>query len=1372
MSGKLRAQPKMTARKGEKGSRATVIMFRGKAMSPKSPAQPNRGARERKSARAEILTALEQAHREELERTYLQYAERIRQIEVVRLENESKLEQQQGFHANLAEQYKGEAKQRTAELLAAKDLLLRAAEERATIENRLVQIESQRDALETERRALYETLQTLREQHLRQDKASAQISQSYSGITGHSGKPAVNVAQPGEGAGLIAGLNPIPLPVGMNSMTAEEKTLFEEKLDRAIKTGGIPALKTLLEKQVTGRSLQFVAFCRLKAASVALANGHVADATQMADIALKNHPMAADVRSPAHVSYATALAPRAAFPQGTLTIACIMDEFTCGSFQPEARLQQLTPSHWRVELEAAKPDLLFIESAWRGKDELWGNKVGHTSMELQGIVEWCRAQKVPTVFWCKEDPIHFETFLNTAMLFDYVFTTDIDCIHRYKAALGHDRVYLLPFACQPATTNPVETYPRKDAFCFAGAYYVRYPERTRDLGDFVLELPAFRPLEIYDRNYGKQDPNYQFPAEYQPYIVGTLPFDQIDKAYKGYRYAINLNSIKQSQSMFARRVFELLASNTITISNFSRGLRLLFGDLVITTDSGAEIVRRLKTVADNDAHSRKLRLAGLRKVMQEHTYAQRLAYVVAKVSGQAVVHSWPHMAVLAHAAHHSELESILAQYHRQRYAHTSLHVVVGAGIIPPVSEDARVHFVTSAQAQDLLVGGLASQADLVAGMVAEDYYGPNYLLDIALATRYTPAELIGKAARYAWEGGRVQLTHADEAYHPVQGLPARAAAIRRQVIANEPVLAWVQSLGTRQLQVDQGLAIDEFNYCEQGAAADAALIREQVDDLPGLNTGMSIDDLLDTAERIAPEPSPDDACPRLTGAQLAKDFSKMPSAAITLAVDGQRWRVGSTLPDGKHDYLYATADHSREELGFTDQLKVYFDVTPGLNMQLVVLFLDAQKQKISHVIIQANRNQDAGIPPGTDRIRFGLRVYAGGTADIQGLVLGHKNLQPPELIGQAEQVLLTNQYPSYSDLYRNGFVHTRVRAYHARGVRCDVVRLRPDEAVSHHEFEDVDVTTGSQEVLHRMLSSGRYKRVLVHFLDETMWDVLQHHIDRIKVIVWVHGAEIQPWHRRDFNHQTEEQRAVAKRQSEKRSAFWRGLLQSVPANLKLVFVSQHFAEEVMEDLGFRIPKAHYAIIHNPINTDLFCYEEKPVDQRKKVLSISSYSSRKYANDLNVKAIELMSNKPWFHDMEFRMIGDGPLFEETVATLRKYKNVFIEQRFLKHDEIAVLHKDYGIFLCPSRWDSHGVSRDEAMSSGLVPVTNAVSAIPEFVDDSCGIVAPAEDAEKMAQGIEIIYQQPERFAEMSKAAAERVRRQSGMFQIINEEIRLLK
>ena len=167
-----------------------------------------------------------------------------------------------------------------------------------------------------------------------------------------------------------------------------------------------------------------------------------------------------------------------------MRLACVMDEFTFQCYQPECNLLQLTPEHAISELEAFVPDLLFIESAWRGKNDLWNRKIGTLSSELREVLHWCRERHIPTVFWNKEDPIHYATFLTTAQQFDVVFTTDIDCIPRYKAALGHDRVYLLPFACQPSMHNPMALYDRKDAFCFAGAYYVRYPERTKDLENF------------------------------------------------------------------------------------------------------------------------------------------------------------------------------------------------------------------------------------------------------------------------------------------------------------------------------------------------------------------------------------------------------------------------------------------------------------------------------------------------------------------------------------------------------------------------------------------------------------------------------------------------------------------------------------------------------------------------------------------------------------------------------------------------------------------------------------------------------------------------------------------------------------------------
>jgi len=86
------------------------------------------------------------------------------------------------------------------------------------------------------------------------------------------------------------------------------------------------------------------------------------------------------------------------------------------------------------------------------------------------------------------------------------------------------------------------------------------------------------------------------------------------------------------------------------------------------------------------------------------------------------------------------------------------------------------------------------------------------------------------------------------------------------------------------------------------------------------------------------------------------------------------------------------------------------------------------------------------------------------------------------------------------------------------------------------------------------------------------------------------------------------------------------------------------------------------------------------------------------------------------------------------------------------------------------DTQGVSRDEAMSSGLVPVTNSVGAIPEFVDETCGMLARPEDVVGLAESIARLYEFPELFSAMSAAAAARVRRESSCARTIELELAL--
>ncbi|WP_169066093.1 glycosyltransferase [Candidatus Accumulibacter phosphatis] len=1055
----------------------------------------------------------------------------------------------------------------------------------------------------------------------------------------------------------------------------------------------------------------------------------------------------------------------------SLKVACVMDEFTFHSYAPECDLFQLSPENSLKELESFRPDILFIESAWQGKDGLWNRKIGSLSHELKDVLQWCRMHHVPRIFWNKEDPVHFETFLTTAKEFDIVFTTDIDCIARYKAMLAHDNVYLLPFACQPKIHNPIELYNRKDAFCFAGAYYVRYPERTRDLENYVAEFPRFRPLEIFDRNFGKTDTNYQFPPEYQPYIVGTLTFDEIDKAYKGYRYSINLNSIKQSQTMFARRVYELLGSNTITVSNFSRGVRLMFGDLVISSDSGKEIVQRLTLLEGESAE--KYRLAGLRKVMLEHTYRHRLAYVASKAFMRSPGDFLPVVCCLARASTKAEGEHIIASFQRQRHEHKRLSLVASTNLLGQgwqLPADENIALLSDAEANNVLLADHLRNRECLAILDANDYYGPNYLLDLVIATQYTDRRVVGKVERYRWSSDSVARAEVGSAYHFGDRLAKRSSLTTTALWApNQTIGALLNA--EEHFWDNPGLAIDPFNYCQDASrTSDLSQMMARVDDLP-FDSGISIDELVSVAERIPATPLDQSSLPKWRAPKLMEIFGNVCSSEVSFVSMFGELRIESRLQEGKHQYFLCKKRHCSVRCpgGWGNSNLSGLDSRTRRSIYAAI-FWTQKKQKISHVIHTANRNHVLDKPDGARFLRLAWRVLGPGAATVRSLLWGHCNLEPAQLLCRSQTLVLTNHYPSYDALYRNGFVHSRVAAYRARGVKVDVFRLQPAKALCYHEFHDVDVTTGSQEALHKMLTHGPYKSVLVHFLNESMWQVLQQYLDRVKVFVWVHGAEIQPWHRRDYNFKNEREREAAKAESGKRMHFWRNLLQPLPRNFQLIFVSRYFAEEVMEDLGFRLPETSYSIIHNPIDTDLFAYHSKPVEQRKKILSIRPYASAKYANDLSVKTIVELSRQPFFNDLEFHMIGDGPLFDEILEPLRHFKNVYIERRFLSQREIAELHQTYGVFLCPTRMDSQGVSRDEAMASGLVPITNHVTAIPEFVDATCGFAVPGEDWRAMAAAISRLYSEPAEFLRLSREASLRVRRQSATSELIGVELKL--
>lgn len=324
-----------------------------------------------------------------------------------------------------------------------------------------------------------------------------------------------------------------------------------------------------------------------------------------------------------------------------IRVAFIADEFTYNSFSYECDAIALEPNRWRAQMDEHAPDILFCESAWSGADSSvrpWKGQV-YASVNfpkenrntLLDIIKYCKSRKIPTVFWNKEDPTHFgdrvHDFVKTATEFDYVYTTAIECLDRYRNEYGIDNIDVLPFATQPRLFNPVRQAKRTHGASFAGGWYANHEERckaTVSIFDAVLE--SGMPLSIFDRFFESEDALHHYPELYQTYVHRPVAHSDVSDAYKNSTVGININTVTDSRTMFARRVFELASCDTLIISNPAVGLADFFDGGVIIVDPEDSMTNPLEKITSSEAA--RLRHTALTAVLTRHTYRHRFQKIL------------------------------------------------------------------------------------------------------------------------------------------------------------------------------------------------------------------------------------------------------------------------------------------------------------------------------------------------------------------------------------------------------------------------------------------------------------------------------------------------------------------------------------------------------------------------------------------------------------------------------------------------------------------------------------------------------------------------------------------------------------------------
>lgn len=375
-------------------------------------------------------------------------------------------------------------------------------------------------------------------------------------------------------------------------------------------------------------------------------------------------------------------------------------------------------------------------------------------------------------------------------------------------------------------------------------------------------------------------------------------------------------------------------------------------------------------------------------------------------------------------------------------------------------------------------------------------------------------------------------------------------------------------------------------------------------------------------------------------------------------------------------------------------------------------------------------------------------------------------------------LVICNTYPSEQARYRNGFIHRRVKAYQAAGLDVEVFyEHAPVTKPYSYDFEGVHVKVGNESALEEEARKGKFDVFLVHFAEPSRINPLRNVGVQKPVIVWVHGYEAEAWHRRWFNFiddADEILNAIGRKNTyfKEQNRFFQDLMTTKDLDVSFVNVSKWFQENIVEpDIGENFNDS--VVIPNIVDERLFNREQKSSEDRKKILSIRPFASRKYANDITVEAILDLSTRPYFNDLEFTICGQGPLFAELTKPLRQFPNVVLKEAFFSHDEIKDLHSSHGVFLSPTRFDSQGVSMCEAMSSGLATISTNIAAIPEYIHHmETGLLCEPESAQALADNIERIYFDEELFSSISAQGSAWMQKNCGHEATIGKEISLIK
>ena len=326
------------------------------------------------------------------------------------------------------------------------------------------------------------------------------------------------------------------------------------------------------------------------------------------------------------------------YPSVDFKIGVMTDEFMYNYYKDSCDVRIVTSKNYKSVINEGL-DLLIYISCWRGVERRSDGSLVEGKSYYGGegrgnavrVFRYAKSKGIPTVFQSIEDPPHYRTFLGIAKEADVVLTSAGELVPQYIKDTGNARCSSFLYGINPLYHNPIGMMRKFQEgspifhgdVLFAGSWYEKYKTRCEDTERVFDGVISYRPsaLHVIDRFLYTFHDIYPFPAKYAPFIVPPIRHDILQKAHKAFDWTVNLNSVVDSETMCAMRVFEVQALGGLLLSNYALSVSNAFPGVFIVLDSD-EVPRILGGYSEREIAN--MQIEGVRRLYRDATVYDRL----------------------------------------------------------------------------------------------------------------------------------------------------------------------------------------------------------------------------------------------------------------------------------------------------------------------------------------------------------------------------------------------------------------------------------------------------------------------------------------------------------------------------------------------------------------------------------------------------------------------------------------------------------------------------------------------------------------------------------------------------------------------------